>query len=122
MSNVNEVIERDNSKAQLVTYSDLLNGIEDTSIEDKESRDYPPYVNITFHRSQLVLLKYWLGSMDRDSSVEHLAGEDRNMVMNSVQDIYEGICNALEKYVPRIEKYPALTEEEEKLLAECFEG
>lgn len=85
----------------------------------------PPYVTLTVHRSQLELLKYFIGSLDRPNSVAHLPEQDRDVVAHVVQDFYQLICDELDKKsytVPSNKnEYAKLTDEEEKLLKECFE-
>ena len=85
----------------------------------------PPYVTLTVHRSQLELLKYFIGSLNRPESVSHLAEEDRDVVAHAVQDFYQLICDELDKKPNTVpsnkNEYAKLTDEEEKLLKECFE-
>lgn len=123
---VNSEFEKDDT-IDSICFSDLFRMVENESDKNDENDpeiDYPPYVDMTFHRSQLVLLKQWIGSFDREKSVEHLPEESRLMITHSIQDFYKDLCKALERkkrvrIVPN--QYSTLTEEEEKLLAECFE-
>lgn len=84
-----------------------------------------PYINLRVQRGKLELIKDWLGSLNRPESVSHLAEEDRDMVAHAVQDFYQLICDELDKKsytVPSNKnEYAKLTDEEEKLLKECFE-
>lgn len=86
------------------------------------SYEKPAYVNITFHRSTLELVKEFIGSMDREKSVEHLEEKQRLVVAHGVQDFYEVICDALDKNVVVKDEYPGLANEEEKLLKENMDN
>lgn len=108
-----------------------LTSVEPSIFEGNKVEDFmkdsckPPYVTLTVHRSQLELLKYSIGSLDRPNSVAHLPEQDRDVVAHVVQDFYQLICDELDKKsytVPSNKnEYAKLTDEEEKLLKECFE-
>ena len=86
------------------------------------SYEKPAYINITFHRSTLELVKGFIGSMDREKSVEHLEENQRNIVAHGMQDFYKIICDALDRKVEVENKYPNLTKEEEELLKENMDN
>lgn len=88
------------------------------------------YVNLNVHRSQLELVRTWIGSLDRLDSVNHLVEEDRDVVSHAIQDFYQLICNKLDDErintsnpsdTSKSITQSVLTDEEEKLLKECLE-
>lgn len=88
------------------------------------------YVNLNVHRSQLELVRTWIGSLDRLDSVNHLAEEDRDVVSHAIQDFYQLICDKLDDKrenpsdssdISKSITQSVLTDEEEKLLKECLE-
>ena len=103
---------------------DDFSSVESGEIDECDGVSYekPAYVNITFHRSTLELVKAFIGSMDREKSVEHLEENQRNIVAHGMQDFYEIICDALDRKVEVENKYPSLTKEEEELLKENMDN
>ena len=89
---------------------------------DGVSCDTSAYINLTFHRSTLELVKMFIGSMNREKSVEHLEENQRYIVAHGIQDFYEVICNALDKDIVAKDEYSGLTNEEEKLLKENMDN
>lgn len=89
---------------------------EDENKEELETKILPSYVNLTIHRSQLEIIKNWLGSLSRPESVAHIDESKRDIVAHSIQDFYLDICNALEKKVSVDNRNPRLSEEEKKFL------
>lgn len=81
------------------------------------------YVNIKIHRSQLEIISNWIGCMNVSDSVSNIAEEDKSIVLNSVQDFYQLMCDKLEgkEVKPSTSTTQGvLTNAEEDLLKECF--
>ena len=80
------------------------------------------YVNLRIHRSQLEIISNWIGCMNVSGSVSNIADSDKSIVLNSVQDFYQLMCDKLsgKEVNPSTTTQEVLTSEEEDLLKECF--
>lgn len=72
--------------------SDLEVNRDKQIMDNKTNSDY---INLSFNKSQLVLLRHWINSMDLSKSLSHLDKDEEDLVNRAVKDFYEMITDAL---------------------------
>lgn len=75
--------------------SDTSRVNENSIIQENMDLQNPSYINMTFHRSQLVVLEQWFSSLNISEATSNLSEDSKYLAIAALRGFYSDICKAL---------------------------